>query len=104
MATLKLVANPTFKAKVGIPVAGEEGVTDVEMTFKHRTKTELAEFIETRTGKSDVESFMEMVVAWELADNFDAESVHTLLENYSGAAVATYRKYVNELMQAKVKN
>jgi hypothetical protein len=42
MAKLKLVANPTFRAKVGIPVAGGPEVP-VEFVFKHRTKTALDE-------------------------------------------------------------
>lgn len=103
MATLKLTANPTFKAKVTIPVTGEKPV-EVEMTFKHRTKTALDEFIQSRNGKEDVESFMEMVTAWELEDEFNADSVKLLLENYIGSAVATYRKYIDELMAAKIKN
>lgn len=103
MAKLKLVANPTFKAKVGIPVAGDNPV-EVEMEFKHRTKTALNEFIESRQGKSDIESFMDMVVGWELEDKFGLESAETLLENYAGAGLATFKVYVDQLVQARVKN
>jgi hypothetical protein len=103
MAKLKLKAAPTFTAKVGIPAAGGE-VTQVEMTFRHRTKTELDEFIKARVGKTDVESFMEMVTGWELEDPFNAESVSTLLENSIGTAQATFFAYVDELVQAKRKN
>lgn len=103
MAKLSLVAKPTFKAKVGIPVSGGDPV-DVEFVFKHRTKTALDEFIKSRSEKSDVESFMDMVDGWDLADEFNAESVELLLENYIGTALATYRKYVDELVQAKLKN
>lgn len=74
------------------------------MTFKHRTKTALDEFIQSRNGKEDVESFMDMVSAWELEDEFNEDSVKLLLENYIGSAVATYRKYLDELMAAKIKN
>lgn len=103
MAKLKLVANPTFQAKVGIPVAGGETV-DVLMTFKHRTKSALDEFVNSRSGKSDAESFMEMVSAWDLEDEFTAANVDLLLENYIGAAMATFRAYVEQLVQAKVGN
>jgi hypothetical protein len=84
-------------------MAGGESV-DVEMTFKHRTKTALEEFIQAREGKGDVELFLEMVTAWELEEAFDADSVKLLLENYAGAAVATFRKYIDELVAAKAKN
>lgn len=103
MAKLKLVAAPTFKSKVGIPVAGENPV-DVEMVFKHRTKTALDEFIKDRAGKSDAESFMEMVSGWDLEDPFSKEAVETLLENYAGAGLATFRIYIDQLVQAKLKN
>jgi putative flippase GtrA len=103
MAKLQLKAAPTFQAEVGIPAAGGV-VTNVSMTFKHRTKSELDEFIKGRVGKSDVESFMEMVTGWELEDEFTEASVKTLLENYIGAAQETFFKYVDELVQAKRKN
>lgn len=103
MAKLKLIANPTFKAKVGIPVAGGDPV-EIELTFKHRTKSALDEFIKTRTEKSDSESFLDMVVAWDLDDVFSKDSVDTLLENYAGAGLATFRIYIDQLIQAKIKN
>ena len=103
MAKLALVANPTFKAKVPIPVAGGVAV-EVEFTFKHRTKTALDEFIKSRADKSDAESFMAMVEGWELEDAFNAENVEVLLQNYIGTALATYRVYVDQLVQAKLGN
>lgn len=103
MAKLKLVANPTFKAKVGIPVAGGDPV-DVEMTFKHRTKADLEEFIKTRAGKDDIDSFMEMVTGWELDDPFSKENAETLLQNYAGAGLATFKTYIDQLVQARIKN
>lgn len=103
MAKFNLVANPTFKAKVGIPVAGGEPV-EVEFTFKHRTKTALEEFIATREKQGDVETFMEMVSGWGLADEFNKENVTVLLENYIGAALETFRVYLDQLVQARLKN
>lgn len=104
MAKLKLVANPTFKAKVAIPVAGSAPVP-VEFTFKHRTKAQLDEFIKSREKAADVDSFIEMVEAWDIeGEEYTKEAVETFLQNYIGAALATYRAYVDELVQAKVKN
>lgn len=103
MGKLKLVANPTFKAKVGIPVAGGKSV-DVEFVFKHRTKSQLDEFIKTRAEKSDADSFLEMVEGWDLEDAFNKENVEQLLENYIGAAVSTYRAYIDELVANRAKN
>jgi len=103
MPKLKLVANPTFRAKVGIPVAGAVPV-EIEFVFRHRTKTDLDAWISARTDKSDPDSFMEMVESWELDDPYTRENVETLLENYIGTALATYRVYIDQLVQAKLKN
>jgi hypothetical protein len=103
MPKFALKAEPIFPAKVGFPVAGGEAV-DVLLTFKHRTKTGLDEFLSTREGRSDVDSFMEMVVGWELADEFNRANVELLLENYIGVAVAVYKAYIDELVAHKKGN
>ena len=103
MAKLKLIANPTFKSNVGVPVAGGDPVM-IEMEFKHRTKTALDEFIKARVDKTDAETFLEMVVGWDLEDAFSKESVETLLENYAGTSLAAFRVYIDQLVQTKVKN
>ena len=103
MAKLSLVPNPTFKAKVAIPQAGGDSV-EVEFTFKHRTKTELSEFVKGRAEKSDVETFMDMVSGWELSDAFTEANAAALLEGYIGAALATYQTYIDELVKHKAKN
>lgn len=103
MAKLQLKAAPTFQAEVGIPLHGG-GSAEVVLTFKHRTMAEMDDFIKDRASKSDVDSFMEMVIGWDLEDPFGEESVKTLLQNYNGAALAAFQKYVDELIQARRKN
>lgn len=106
MAKLNLVANPTFDAKVGIIPAGDEAKPMfVRMTFKHRTKKALADWLNSRTGKSDVESFMDMVQNWDIDDlPFNAENVEVLLENFGGTARAVLDVYVDQLFKAKLGN
>lgn len=103
MAKLSINAAPTFKAKVGIPVAGGESV-EVEHTFKHRTKDELDEFVASRIDKTDAETYLEMVSGWDFAEEFSEESVKAMLQNHIGAGVAAYKVYIDELVKAKVKN
>lgn len=103
MARLAHIAAPTFNAKVGIPVAGGQPI-EIEFTFKHRTRTELDEFIRTRPGQSDLDTFMAMVVGWGFEDEFSRENAERLLETSIGTALATYRTYIDELIQAKAKN
>lgn len=103
MAKLSLKVAPTFPCNVAIPVAG--GIpADVQFVFKHRTKTELAEFVKARADKTDVQAVMEMAEDWELEDEFNAKSVELLLENYIGAALAIWHAYIDELTRAKAKN
>lgn len=106
MAKLNLVANPTFDARVGIFPAGEDAKPMyVRLTFKHRTKKAMTEWLNSRTGKSDVESFMDMVVGWDIDDlPFNQENVEVLLDNFGGTARATLDVYVDQLFKAKVGN
>lgn len=103
MAKLSLKANPTFPAKVAIPVAGAAAVL-VELTFRHRTKTELGEFVASRESATDVDSFMAMVTGWELEAEFNRENADELLQNYIGAGVCTYAAYLQELTKSKSGN
>jgi hypothetical protein len=45
-----------------------------------------------------------MVVGWEFEEEFTKENVDELLENHIGAAVNTYRRYIDELTKASEKN
>jgi hypothetical protein len=103
VSKLKLVASPTFTAKVGIPVAGGDPA-DVVMTFRHRTKSQLDEWVKESGSRSDILTFKDMVIGWDLEDAFNDDSITLLLENYMGAALATFQVYVDELVKAKAKN
>jgi hypothetical protein len=103
MSKFSIKAEPTFVALVPFPRAGEASV-DVKVTFKHRTKTALESFIEKREGRDDVDLFMDMVVGWDLDDEFSKENVETLLENRMGVAIAVYRAYIDELVKSRAKN
>lgn len=103
MAKLKLIAEPTFKAMVGVPIPGGDDVP-VEMTFKHRTRSDLIEWSKSINDRPLAEAFMEMVTGWELTDAFTKENVGTFLENYGGAFQATVRCYSHELLRARMGN
>lgn len=103
MTKLSINAKPTFTADVEIPVHGA-GPEKVKMTFKHRTKDEIDEFIKTREGKTDTETFMDMVSGWEFAEEFNPKSVEVMLQNYIGAGLATYKTYIDEIVKVKLGN
>ena len=97
---LKLNPEPTFKAKVGIPVPGGKPV-EVGFTFKHRTREDLLAWIEASREATDAESIMECVAAWDLDDEFTAENVARLCNNYVGAGGAIVSAYLDELRGAR---
>ncbi len=109
---LSLKANPTFTAKVGIPIAGGKTET-VKFTFKHRTRSEFDAFTasmrprdgDESTGlERDVEYVIAVASGWELADEFNKDNVEVLLQNYYGAAAAIATAYTRELIAAKAGN
>jgi hypothetical protein len=109
MAKLSLVPNPTFQAKVAIPVPGATPV-EVEFTFKHRDRSALDVYLaelKELTGESlenDVAIVLKVVSGWELDDPFNADTVRTLVGSYHGSAWAIANTYIRELMQAKLGN
>jgi hypothetical protein len=103
MAKLKLNPNPTFTAKVGIHVPGDESA-EVEFTFRHRTKDELQKFIDESSDRSDVDTILQCATGWELSDPFNAESVGILVQNYISAPRAIFNRYIEELARAREKN
>src|SRR5262245_61090138 len=96
-AKLKLKPDPFFRAPVPIPIPGSDPV-NVEMVFKHRTRTELDEWVRTREGKSDIDTFMDMVIGWDFEDEFTKENADALIESRMGTAVAAYTVYLTELV------
>jgi hypothetical protein len=101
---LKLKADPTFKATVGIPIAGGEPAP-VLFTFKHRTKDEHEKFVTEESPKmSDLELVLAVAEGWDLEDAFTRENVELLLQNYHRAGPVIAIAYTNELMAAKLGN
>lgn len=103
MAKLKLTPDPTFKAKVGIPVAGG-GIDQVEFVFKHRTRDELDAFLRRANELRDAALILEVASGWELADGFTEENLTKLVQNYIGSPKAIFEKYLDELTRAREKN
>lgn len=103
MAKLKLNPEPTFKAKVGIPVPGSRPA-EVLFTFKHRTRDEVLAWMEGSRDATDVESVLDVVVGWELEDEFNRENVERLCNNYPGSGLVIVSAYLDELRGARVKN
>jgi hypothetical protein len=103
MHKFSLAPSPQFKAKVDIHVPGGEPA-QVEFTFKHKPKKDLGVFVESREGVAEIDTVMECLAGWSLSDDFTRENVETLLDNYATAGTSVYTTYVQELVNARVKN
>lgn len=93
---LVLTANPSFKAKVEIPVAGSKPA-EVEFTFRHKSKDALKEWLESMQDKEDAETILDVVTGWDLEDPFDKSAVEKMSQNYVGSISAIIAKYISEL-------
>jgi hypothetical protein len=100
----KLTPNPTFKAKVDIPVPGDKKQT-IEFEFKHKDKDAFKEFIGTIEKLGEVDTILGIAAGWSGVDaEFSADSVALLVKNYHAASSAIYRKYADELIQGRLGN
>lgn len=102
-AKFTLVPAPTFKAVVTIPVPGGKGA-DIEWTFKHRTRDQFRELMDTLEGADDIDLLKDIASGWDLDDPFDDDSLDKLTQNYPGAARAVFAKYIDEMTAARAKN
>lgn len=107
---ITLVQEPTFRAKVPVPVHGV-GTVDTEFTFKHRTREQMQAFVKrvnTPDGEegalTDVQLVMECACGWELADAFTEENVKTFASEYIEGPAAVFETYVQEMAGARLKN
>ncbi|HEY1138774.1 MAG TPA: phage tail assembly chaperone [Lysobacter sp.] len=95
MARLKLNPDPTFKAKVAVPVPG--GSADIECTFKYRDRDQMKAWIDETAESADVDVLMDSLVAWDLEDTFDRDNVERLCTKFPGAAREIVHRYLREL-------
>jgi hypothetical protein len=105
MAKPKFTLNPspTFKAVVSIPVPGGKGA-DIEWTFRHRTRDQFKDLMNSIESLEDVELLLEIASGWDLEDAFDADNLETMTQNYPGSARAVFVKYIDEMTAARTKN
>jgi hypothetical protein len=100
---LKLKPDPTFFAKVSIPVPGAKPAS-VKFQFRHKTKDEAEKWRQSVDGRDDVELILDIACGWDLAEAFDEENVGFLVQNYIGAGIAVVRTYLEELAGARLGN
>lgn len=104
MASFSLVPEPTFKAKVDIPVPGKKP-QKLEFTFQWRSMDEFRAFMDSLGNyDSDTDAVMDLVTGWELSDAFSRENVEKMVKNYIGSARAIINVYIEENAGARLGN
>lgn len=104
---LKLNPAPTFRAKVGIPVPGQEQPEQIVCIFKHMTREEYQRFSapEALAKLSDIDTLMALLAGWEEVDEaFSREAVAKMTQAYHGAAFAITAAFAAELTKARLGN
>lgn len=97
----KLIADPTFKMAVPIPIPGGEAIP-VTFTFKHHTRIELAQFrvdiqaTKNGAGMLDEDMIKRMCAGWDLEDEFNDANVLTFVQNHVGATAAVGEVFFDE--------
>lgn len=97
-----LQPNPTFKANVKIPRAGDED-GELTFTFKHIPLKELAA-LEKMDDKTALDFIEGITTAWALPDEFNRDNLDMLLNNYPGALQSITETYYRELLGNRQKN
>lgn len=98
--------NPTFDLDVTIPTPQGDG--KLKLTFKHKGRKDLQNFLNTLTDNADeekhAETLAELVTGWDGVDSkFTVEAFGKLLDNYPSATRAILDAYVKTLIDGKEK-
>lgn len=125
MSKIKLGQAPkTFKSKVSIPMIDGSDAT-IEMVFKYRTKTQYGALVDDlmstaeKASKSkdktiegafksaidnNVDFVLKIAEGWDLDDEFNAENIALLDDEYQGAITAIGEAYRSALVEGRAKN
>ena len=102
---LKLEKNPTFKTKVGIPVAGQKEPVMVEFEFIGMSRTELKRWGDESRDQPDEDRIPMLIRGWSGVDQpFSEDNLLRLLDEYAGSGRAIVAKFYEEVTGARLGN
>nr|DAP15825.1 MAG TPA: tail assembly chaperone [Caudoviricetes sp.] len=105
MSKLKLAHAATFKAEVKIPTPAGEPVA-VEFEFVWLNRKAMAEFADDcdRKDLSDADLVLKITKSWGFEDEFNAENMAYLLDEYPSAGVEILSAFYQAYNGAREKN
>lgn len=104
--SFKLQANPTFKATVNIPIPGEKAEA-VTFTFRHKTRAQFDVLIAgLAEGGEHIDSVVkDIVIEWVYPGvDYSAEALEQCLDMFPGSAMAIFKAFSENLLEARRKN
>ncbi len=112
MPKIKVQPDPTFEAKVGLSMAGQEKPVEAWFVFKYRNKDEAQVFYQRlneqdKPGNKDADLVADCVVGWKEEDfdqPFNGTNLLLLQKNYPNAALEIVLTYLREVAGSKAKN
>lgn len=97
----KLQAEPTFWAKVLIPVTGGDP-QPIEVEYRHRTVDDLQAFAQAMRERAPLDVCVDMLVSWrDVEVEFSRDALERLLQNYPLAADTFATSYLAAFRDAK---
>jgi hypothetical protein len=104
MAKLKLTPDPTFTAKVDVPVPGK-GDAPVAFTFIYRDTDAFKAWQESLPDNlTDAETLLTLASGWDLDDPWTPENVERFVKAYPGGVPRVVERYLRELKGVRAKN
>ncbi len=108
MNIIKLNPDPTFKAVVGVSIAGHAEPVPVEFEFKYFPADEREAFFEQlKTEETSINDALgKLIVGWgkQIDSPFSGQALQQFLRNYPAAGKDIWHGYVCEVGASKVKN
>lgn len=102
---------PTFQAQVPLSVPGLPEPLCVAITFRHKNKAALNDWLRTSIGKNDAAILHELIVGWAgvqddagLEVPYSLSALNDLIGGYWSARDEITRCYLRELKESKTKN
>lgn len=108
----KINPNPTFTADVLLTVHGSAEPAKLCVTFKHKGRKALADWIglpkkmaDAGTPVKDADYLGEVIEDWDGVDApYSIESLDALLDAYQPAGMELYEAYIRALTESRAKN
>lgn len=104
---LKLNPQPTFNAPAMITVPGQDEPVKIGVTWRHKSRAELEEWLKGLSTRRDDEMLAEVMAGWDESDidaPYSADALRALLNNYPRAAVDLMTAYSKALYEGRAKN